>query len=95
MYLLLGEHEEVMELLEYSENRVAQILVELFKMENEGKRVEEFAEGLENVFGKENVKKALHVRVLKELFIDTSLHEDYENMLKLYDKLEIQKKASF
>ncbi len=95
MYLLLGEHEEVMELLEYSENRVAQILVELFKMENEGKRVEEFAEGLENIFGKENVKKALHVRVLKELFIDTSLHEDYENMLKLYDKLEIQKKASF
>ncbi len=99
IYLLLQDEEQAVELLEYSSNKIAQIVVELIKMRKEGKKIEEFQEGLEKLFGKENLQKALHVRHFanikdaQTLFIDTTLHEDYENMLRLYDKLEIQKKA--
>jgi ribosomal protein S12 methylthiotransferase accessory factor len=95
MYLLLEDTDAAMDILEYSENRVVQTLVELIKMENEGKTLDEFQEALQNVFGKENLQKALAAKDLQELFIDTTFHKDYHNVLNLYDKLEIQKKAFF
>ncbi|MDD2356859.1 MAG: YcaO-like family protein [Thiovulaceae bacterium] len=91
MHLTLGNTQEALEILEYSENKIGQILVELITMENEGHNYEDYEEALENVFGKDNLKKALLVREGKELFIDTTLHDEYKKMLKLYDKLEIKK----
>ena len=93
LHLMLGNREDALEILEYSENKLGQILSELITMENEGHIYEDYKEALENVFGKEDLQKALHVRDKKEMFIDTTLHDEYKKMLKLYDKLEIKKQS--
>ena len=91
MHLMLGNTQEALEIFAYSENRLAKPLAELIIMENEGHSYEDYKEALENIFGKENLKKALHVRDKKEFFIDTALHDEYNKMLKMYDKLGIKK----
>ncbi len=91
MYLMLDNTQEALEILAYSENKIGQILAEIITMENEGNNYEEYSEALENIFGKEDLQKALHVRDKKEMLVDTTLHNEYQQMLKLYDKLEIKK----
>ena len=91
MHLILGNTQEALEILEYSENRFEKLVAELLRMELEGHHYEEYEEALGNVFGKDNLKKALHVRDKKELFVDTSLHDDYNKMLRMYDRLAIKK----
>ena len=93
LHLMLGNTEDALEIFEYTENKLAQILAELITMENEGYIYGDYKEALENVFGKEELQKALHVRDKKEMFIDTTLHDEYKKMLKLYDKLEIKKQS--
>ena len=93
LHLMLGNKQDALEIFEYSENKLGQILSELITMENEGHIYEDYKEALENVFGKEDLQKALHVKDKKEMFIDTTLHDEYKKMLKLYDKLEIKKQS--
>ena len=93
LHLMLGNTEDALEIFEYTENKLAQILAELITMENEGYIYGDYKEALENVFGKEELQKALHVRDKKEMFIDTTLHDEYKKMLKLYDKLELKKQS--
>ncbi len=91
LHLMLGNIQEALEILEYSENRFEKLIAELLRLELEGHNYEEYEAALENIFGKDNLKKALHVKDKKELFIDTTLHDEYKKMLELYDKLEIKK----
>jgi ribosomal protein S12 methylthiotransferase accessory factor len=92
MHLILGNTEEALEILEYSENKFAKLIGELLRLEMEGYNYEDYEEALGNIFGKEDLKKALHVRDKKEMFVDTTLHNEYQQMLKLYDKLEKKKR---
>ncbi|MDQ7061710.1 MAG: YcaO-like family protein [Sulfurimonas sp.] len=87
----LGEVEEALELLEYGDYKLGLIVVELVKMEESELNFSHYEEGLYNIFGEENVKKALCILDGDEALIDVTLHQDYLNMLQMYDRLELKK----
>lgn len=88
----LGETEEAIELLEYGADKFGHVIVELVKMEESELEFSEYEEALYNIFGKESVYKALSVLDGDALLTDVTLSDDYNNMLELYDKLEIKKR---
>ena len=92
LYILMGEMQEALELLEFSENRLGHIVAELIRLTDEGLDFEEYKDGLYAVFTEEKVQKAMRILDAEEFFIDVTLHNDYYNMLSLYDKLEIKKR---
>lgn len=89
--LALDETEEALELLEYGTDKFGHIIVELVKMEESELNFSEYEEALYNIFGQENVQRALGVLDGDIQLTDITLHEDYNNMLELYDRLEIKK----
>ncbi len=91
--LSLGETEEALELLEYGADKFGHIIVELVKMEESELDFSEYEEALYNIFSKESVYKALRVLDGDALLTDITLHEDYNNMLGMYDRLELKKRA--
>lgn len=91
IFLLLEEFEEALELLEYSDDALARVVVELLKMQEQELEYEEFALGMWNIFGQERVERALAILEGKAFLIDTTLHQDYYNMLEMYDRLELKK----
>ena len=92
--LILGDYEEALALLEYGDNKLGHIIVELARMENLGKDFLEYEDGLNNIFTKEKVQKALNILNGDDFFVDITLHQDYKNILEMYDKLEIKKSFS-
>ncbi|QSZ43083.1 hypothetical protein GJV85_05870 [Sulfurimonas aquatica] len=91
IYLELGEIDEALEIFEYSENRLGRLIVELARIEELELDFTEYEEALYHVFTKEKVLKALKILDGDETFINVTLHQDYNNMLNLYDKLEKKK----
>ena len=89
--LRLGEYEEALELLEYGTNKLGHLVVELARMQEMELDFEAYEEALHTLFSKEQVNKALGVLEGTDFLIDTTLHQDYNNMLTLYDKLERKK----
>ncbi len=89
--LRLGEKEEALELLEYGSNKLGHLVVELSRMQEMELDFQDYQESLYILFSKEKVLKALGILNNIEFLIDTSLHQDYNNMLCLYDKLERKK----
>lgn len=92
--LMLKDFDEALELLEYGNNKLGHIIVELASMENSEKDFSEYEEGLNNIFTQEQVQKALRILDGDDFLLDMSLHQDYNNMLEMYDKLEIKKTFS-
>ena len=91
IFLELREVDEALEIFEYSDNKLAHLIVELVRMEELELDFSLFEEALYNVFSKEKVLKALSILDGDETFINVTLHQDYQNMLNLYDKLEEKK----
>ncbi|MFT5660909.1 MAG: ribosomal protein S12 methylthiotransferase accessory factor [Sulfurimonas sp.] len=89
--LILGNHEEALELLEYGDNKFGHIIVELARMEDLNINILDYEDGLNNIFTKEKVQKARNILSGNDFFLDVSLHQDYKNMLEMYDKLEVKK----
>mgnify|MGYP002712989460 CR=1 FL=1 len=92
IYLLLGDKESALEFLMFSNDKTANVLAELIRMNEAELEFEEYADALYNIFTRQRVEKALRILEEKEYLCDTSLHEDYINMLNMYDRLE-QKKS--
>ena len=86
--LSLGETQEALELLEYGANKFGHIVVELAKMEALELEFYDYEDSLYNIFGKDRVHKALKVLDGDAMIIDTTLHQDYVNILEMYDKLK-------
>jgi ribosomal protein S12 methylthiotransferase accessory factor len=91
IHLLDENLEEALELLEFGADKMGHIVVELAKMEELELDYEEFKVGMWNIFGRERVEKAMNILEGKEFLIDTTLHQDYHNMLAMYDRLELKK----
>ena len=91
IHLELGEMDEALEIFEYSQNKLGHLIVELARMEELELEFAEYEEALYNVFTKEKVLKALRILDGDETFINVALHQDYLNMLGMYDKLEKKK----
>ena len=93
--LRLGEYDEALELLEYGANKLGHLVVELARMQDMELDFDDYKEALYNVFSKEQVDKAVHILDGDAFLINTTLHQDYKNILAIYDRLERKKYHSF
>lgn len=93
IHLLCGNVEEALSLLEFGSNRLGHIVAELIRMGENEYEWSDYEEGVCSVFGRDKVMRALAILEGNEFLIDVTLHHDYYNMLKMYDRLE-EKKAS-
>jgi len=91
LYLLLDERESALEFLEYSSKSDAKVISELIHMEADGQEYQDYEEALMNVFSKQSVQRALRILSKREFFIDITLHNDYNNILEMYDRLQMKK----
>jgi ribosomal protein S12 methylthiotransferase accessory factor len=92
--LALGEVEAALELLEYGNDTFGHIIVEIARMEELELEFSDYEEALYNIYGKSRVLKALQVLDGDALLFDTTFHQDYLNLLEMYDKLEHKKKSA-
>lgn len=90
-YLLLDERELAQELLELGSNKLGRVVAELMRMEDEGLDFEEYEEGLCAIFTQNAVTKAVAILAGEQFLVDNTLHNDYTNMLAMYDKLSVKK----
>ena len=91
IHLLLGNTDEALSLLEFGTNKMGHMVAELIRMGEAECVWEEYEEALFNIYGKDKVQKALAILEGEEFLIDVTLHADYHNMLKMYDRLEVKK----
>lgn len=91
MHLCAGNPEEALPLLEFGTSKMGHIVAELIRMSEAELAWEEYEEALFDIYGKENVEKALLIIEGEEFLLDVTLHTDYLNMLKLYDRLDVKK----
>lgn len=91
IHLLLGNTDEALSLLEFGGNKMGHIVAELIRMGEEEYVWEEYEEALFNIYGEDKVQKGLRILEGEDFLIDVTLHHDYHNMLKMYDRLEIKK----
>ena len=95
LLLDLEYYDDAFELLEAGTNKIGHIILELIKMQEQELNWEDYEEGLYNIYGKENLEKAVNILEGEDTFINTTRHENYNNMLALYDKLEIKKQGFY
>ncbi|MFT7003707.1 MAG: ribosomal protein S12 methylthiotransferase accessory factor [Sulfurimonas sp.] len=91
IHLILSDYEEALELLEYGEDKLGHIIVELARMEELELDFEEYEDAMYNIFTEQKVQKALRILDGDDFIINTTLHNDYHNMLAMYDRLESKK----
>jgi ribosomal protein S12 methylthiotransferase accessory factor len=91
IYLLLGDKENALALLDFDRNDIMEIIAELLIMEEQDISFDEHKDGLFSIFGKKIVLNALDIIKGDSYFIDTTFHQDYINILQMYDRLSIQK----
>jgi len=91
IHLLLGNTDEALSLLEFGTDKMGHIVAELSRMGEAECVWEEYEEALFNIYGRERVEQALQILEGETFLIDVTLHHDYENMLKMYDRLEGKK----
>jgi ribosomal protein S12 methylthiotransferase accessory factor len=95
MLLLLQEYDDALEILEFSSNKFGHLVAQLIRMNNEEIQWADYEEALNNVYGKEKIQRAVNILEGKEFLINRTLHQDYNNMLSMFDKLEIKKLAFY
>ena len=91
IYLLAGNADEAIALLEFGTDKMGHIVAELLRMGEAELPWEEYEEALFDIYGKEKVEKALLIIEGEAFLIDVTVHQDYHNMLKLYDRLDVKK----
>jgi len=91
IYLFLGDAQQAQELLEFGANRVGHIVAELIRMDDDGFEFEDYKEGLFNIFTQARVERARRIVSNEEFLCDMTLHNDYYNMLAMYDRLALKK----
>lgn len=91
IHLLAGNTAEALELLEYGENKMGHLIVELLRMKEQNLLWEEYERALWDVYTKNFVEKALEIIQRKAYLVDVALHQHYHNMLEMYDKLDTKK----
>jgi len=91
LHLMLGNYEEAIEYFEMSNKPLAFALAQLTRMYIDETSWEDYETALNNVFTKEKVELATQIFNGDSEFINVTYHQDYLNILDLYDKLAIKK----
>ncbi|MDY3201636.1 MAG: hypothetical protein RBQ84_11820, partial [Arcobacter sp.] len=95
MLLLLEEYDDALEILEFSNNKLGHLVAQLLRMQNDELEWNDYEESLFNIYGEEKIQKAVNILEGKEYLINRTLHQDYKNMLSMFDKLEVKKRAFY
>jgi len=95
MLLLLEEYDDALEILEFSNNKLGHLVAQLLRMQNDELEWNDYEESLFNIYGKEKIQKAVDVIEGNGYLINRTLHQDYKNMLSMFDKLEVKKRAFY
>jgi ribosomal protein S12 methylthiotransferase accessory factor len=93
IYLLLGDFDSALELLEAGDDKTGHIVAELIHMSNAKQTWKEYSQALFNIFTKERVMRAVAVFNAEAPLIDLTLHQDYHNMLAMFDRLDKKKQV--
>ena len=56
---------------------------------------EEYSQALFNIFTEEKVMKAVAILNGEAPLVDITLHQDYHNMLAMFDRLDVKKKMQY
>ncbi|MGK0255633.1 MAG: ribosomal protein S12 methylthiotransferase accessory factor [Arcobacteraceae bacterium] len=91
IYLLLGDMEMALDSLELGTNEIGIVIAELIRMNNANVVWEDYEEALHNIFTEEKVTKAVNIINGEDYLIDVTLHTNYNNILNMYDRLELKK----
>jgi ribosomal protein S12 methylthiotransferase accessory factor len=91
IHLLLGNTDEALSLLEFGSSKMGHIVAELIRMGAAECVWEEYEEALFSIYGQNRVEKALRILEGEEFLIDVTFHQDYLNMLEMYDRLGVKK----
>lgn len=81
----LDEYEEAIFNLEQSNKPFNYILAQVLRAYQEDLNLEDYIDGLCDVFGKENIQRALNIIEQKESLINLEFADAYKNILKLFD----------
>ncbi|MFA6144022.1 MAG: YcaO-like family protein [Sulfurimonas sp.] len=93
IHLLLGNTDEALSLLEFGTSKMGHIVAELIRMGAAECVWEEYEEALFIIYGQNRVEKALRILEGEEFLIDVTFHQDYLNMLEMYDRLGVKKES--
>ena len=95
IYLLLGDVDTALELLESGSDKIGHIVAELIHMSNAELVWEEYSQALFNIFTEDKVMKAVAILNGEAPLVDLTLHQDYHNMLAMFDRLDKKKKMQY
>jgi len=93
IYLLLGDFDSALELLEAGDDKIGHVVAELIHMSNAKQTWKDYSQALFNVFTEERVMRAVAVFNAEAPLIDLTLHHEYYNMLAMFDRLEVKKQS--
>lgn len=91
LHLMLGNYDEAIEYFEMSTQPLAYALAQLTRMYINETNWEEYETALEQIFTKEKVALATQIFNGDAYFVNVKYHQDYLNILDLYDKLSLKK----
>ncbi len=95
LHLALGNIDEALSYLEFSNKPLGNLIAELIRMDDLGLEIEDYRQALYDLYTPQRVDKALLILEGEETLVSTALHRDYTAMLELYDRLETKKTAGF
>jgi ribosomal protein S12 methylthiotransferase accessory factor len=95
LHLTAGNIDEAVGYLEFGNNIMGNLIIELIRLEELGLDLCDYQKVLYDLYTSQRVDKALEILNKEALLVNTVLHRDYLNMLELYDRLEVKKVAAF
>ncbi|HIP12469.1 MAG TPA: hypothetical protein EYG73_07100 [Arcobacter sp.] len=93
IYLMQNDLESAVGYFETSKQPLSYIVSQLCHIAIQELEFEEYYQALCDVFGLEDLEKAMNIFNIEAYFIDISYHQDYLNILDLYDRLALKKKS--
>jgi ribosomal protein S12 methylthiotransferase accessory factor len=95
LHLTAGNIDEAVGYLEFGNNVMGNLIIELIRLEELGLDLCDYQKALYDLYTPQRVDKALEILNKEALLVNTALHRDYLNMLELYDRLEVKKAQGF
>jgi ribosomal protein S12 methylthiotransferase accessory factor len=91
LHLSLGNLDEAVSYLEFGNNVMGNLIIELIRMEELGLELCDYQQALYDLYTPQRVDKALDILNKEAFLVNTTLHGDYTKMLELYDRLDLKK----
>jgi ribosomal protein S12 methylthiotransferase accessory factor len=91
LHLSLGNLDEAVSYLEFGNNVMGNLIIELIRMEELGLELCDYQQALYDLYTPQRVDKALDILNKEAFLVNTTLHGDYTKMLELYDRLDVKK----